>query len=92
MTDGIARLRKLTDDAFASIATPGSSTAPVVRYLRWQEERGLYAVKLLLDLVESANRMSSLLRGYDYSDGSLAGKLLADYDAKHAALEKAGMP
>lgn len=38
--------------------------------------------------VAAADAMSELLRGYDYSDGSLAGKLLAAYDAAKAVLER----
>jgi hypothetical protein len=77
-------LRELVGGALASLETPGSSSAPVVRYLRWQEDKGLYTMAALLDCIEAAKEMRAWCRkqmgpdgpedAFDAALGKLEGK------------------
>jgi hypothetical protein len=60
-SDEIAHVTKLAIDARQALLTPGDSSAPIVRWLMWQEGRGLAVALELLTRDERLRELESAL-------------------------------
>ena len=59
--DELSHVAELAIDARNSLLTPGGSSAPVVRWLMWQEDRGLAVALELLTRNQELTRLKSAL-------------------------------
>ncbi len=72
--DELAHVAGLAIDARNSLLTPGGSSAPIVRWLMWQEDRGLAVALELLTRNQDLVRIKSALAFIAATDTALIGR------------------